>query len=103
ITGKLIAPLVLLPFVENAFKHSLNNETGKAWITFDLKVTGNELFFKTENSYLLMNEKTNHGGMGLSNVKKRLHLVYPGRHNLQIKDRESVFTIDLKMQLNEKN
>ncbi len=103
IQGKLIAPLVLLPFVENAFKHSLNNETQKAWITIDIKVTGNELFFKTENSYQKINSKIDHEGMGLKNVKKRLHLVYPGKHSLVIKDGEVFFITDLKMQLNEKN
>lgn len=50
IAGKIIAPLILLPFVENAFKHSLRDETEKAWIIIDIKVVGNRLFFKSENS-----------------------------------------------------
>ncbi|WP_374950480.1 sensor histidine kinase [Mucilaginibacter sp.] len=96
IKGKLIAPLLLLPFVENAFKHSLAEAEG--WITIDLKVTNSRLFFKVENSYENRNKPGN-SGLGLKNVKRRLELIYPGHYELRINKINNVFEADLKLDL----
>lgn len=101
IEQKTIVPLLLLPFVENAFKHSLVNELDKAWITIDLKVSGTQLFFKTANTYQSPAAAPTHTGVGLNNVRRRLELTYPGRHELHIAQQENVFTVDLKLQLYE--
>ncbi|GAB3907725.1 histidine kinase [Larkinella knui] len=98
---KLISPLVLLPFVENAFKHSLSHELHKAWVTITIKVTGYHLFFNVENSIAQVNTAQPHQGIGLMNVSKRLALSYPGRHELQIKQEENTFSVNLKIQLYE--
>ncbi|MGI8951998.1 MAG: hypothetical protein ACR2FN_10485 [Chitinophagaceae bacterium] len=90
-----------MPFIENAFKHSLYNETGKAWITIDIKVTDSTLFFKTENSFKKINEKKIEEGIGLRNVKKRLQLTYPKKHELFIKESDEFFCVDLKLKLSE--
>ena len=113
IEGKLIAPLVLLPFVENAFKHGLRNETEKAWIIIDIKVSGNKLYFKAENSCGintgelgkdLKGEIAHNGkGLGLVNVRRRLELNYPGKHELHIESGDAFFRVDLKLQLDEQN
>ena len=96
IEGKEIAPLILLPFIENAFKHGIEDNSG--WITINLKVTGNKLFLKVENSYL-KTEKQKGKGLGLKNVKRRLELTYPGKHELRIDEDKETFEIDLKLDL----
>ncbi|GAA3964173.1 sensor histidine kinase [Mucilaginibacter dorajii] len=96
IAGKMIAPLLLLPFVENAFKHGLAEHIG--YITINLKVTGNRLFFKVENSYE-PNTTGTKTGLGLKNVKRRLELTYPGNYTLLINKYNEIFEADLKLDL----
>ncbi len=103
IEKKRISPLILLPFVENAFKHSLVNEVNTAWITIDLKVSGEQLFFTVENSMSKPMLLSSRNGIGLSNVRKRLSLSYPNRHELVIRHDNDIFSVHLKLQLNEKN
>ncbi len=101
--SKMIAPLLLLPFVENAFKHSLVNETEKAFVKIDITVTGNELTFKAENSYRKKHGVKSQHGVGLQNVMKRLTLTYPAEHQLKIYDTNDIFSVELKILVNEKN
>lgn len=101
--GKRISPLLLLPFVENAFKHSLSHELDKAWVTIAIKVTGCQLFFNVENSVACVNAPCSHQGIGLMNVRKRLTLSYSGRHELLIRQEESTFSVTLKLQLHEED
>jgi two-component system LytT family sensor kinase len=96
IEGKMIAPLLLLPFVENAFKHGLAEDTG--WITINLKVMDCRLFLKVENSYPANVKKSSHG-LGLNNVKRRLDLTYPGKYELQLNQNNEIFEADLKLDL----
>lgn len=100
---KSIQPLILLPFIENSFKHSLSNELEKAWITIDLKIKNNILAFKVENSKgpsVREPDTLQPNGIGLVNVKRRLELLYPGKYDLNIQDENEYFAIDLKLQLN---
>lgn len=97
IAGKMIAPLLLLPFVENAFKHGIADDAG--WVTINLKVAGNRLFLKVENSYTANNIKAKGHGLGLNNVKRRLELTYPGQYELQVSQHEETFEADLKVNL----
>ena len=97
--GISIAPLLLLPFVENAFKHGLANNPSSSWIQIQLILKGNNLFFSIENS--LEDSKGNKfakSGIGLANVQKRLNLIYPGRHDLQI-IKEDYFLVKLNLSL----
>lgn len=96
IAGKMIAPLLLLPFIENAFKHGIGDNSG--WITIDIKVTGNKLFLKVENSCRAPH-KANSSGLGLRNVKRRLELSYPDAYELQMVNNGDFFEIDLKLDL----
>lgn len=96
ITGKMIAPLLLLPFVENAFKHGISDDSG--WITINLKVIGERLFLKVENSYP-ENARPKGHGLGLKNVKRRLDLTYPNEYELQLTQNEQIFEADLKLNL----
>lgn len=96
IAGKMIAPLLLLPFVENAFKHGIADDAG--WITITLKVISNSLYLKVENSYPANVKKTAHG-LGLVNVKRRLELTYPGNYELQLSKNNDFFEAGLNLNL----
>lgn len=101
VDGIIIAPLLLLPFVENSFKHGLSNRISGGWIRIDILLQGNTLVMKVENSKSL-HEKEKFikpvSGIGLQNVKKRLELIYADRYNLQIIDEEETFLVVLKIQ-----
>jgi two-component system LytT family sensor kinase len=96
IKGKMIAPLLLLPFVENAFKHSIEDNAG--WVTINLKVTGNRLFLKVENSCSVVSKQKGNG-MGLKNVKRRLELSYPNDYELTINKTADVFEAQLQIDI----
>jgi len=96
IEGKTIYPLLLLPFIENAFKHGLARQAG--WITISINVTESELFLKVENS---CPSETDYRapGLGLSNVKKRLELLYGEDYRLLLNKTDGVFEADLKIKI----
>lgn len=94
--GKIIAPLLLLPFVENAFKHGIEDNSG--WITISLKVTGRQLFLKVENSYQLLT-RVKDKGLGLANVKRRLELIYPKQYELNVRQNHETYEVELKLHL----
>jgi two-component system LytT family sensor kinase len=96
IAGKMITPLLLLPFIENTFKHGA--EDGKAWITIDLKVIETTLFFKVENSFTTGNKKSEKG-IGLANVKKRLDLTHAANYQLDVNQQDKIYSVNLKLQL----
>ena len=99
--GLPIAPMILIPFVENAFKHgiSLNNPSH---IKITLQLTENKLYFDVHNSLHLKVENDPErlqSGIGLQNVKQRLALLYPERHELIIRQNAKEFFIHLTLQL----
>jgi two-component system LytT family sensor kinase len=102
VTGQKIAPLLLMPFIENAIKHGPGKHAKNAWVDIRLGVNGNDLSFHCANSCNKNQtaENTNiHSGIGLKNVRRRLELLYPGRHNLNIIDDPQRFSVELKMEL----
>ncbi|MFP4090566.1 MAG: sensor histidine kinase [Cyclobacteriaceae bacterium] len=98
--SKKIEPMLLEPFVENAFKHGdIFRKEGS--ICIHLKVNGNDLHFSVKNTISLNGHvKDKHSGIGLKNIEKRLELLYPGSHQLKIDKNGSTFGIDLKLRLN---
>ena len=96
----LIAPLLMIPFVENCFKHGSSMMTGKQWIELKIGVANDWLDFNLSNSKPAapLAAKTN-SGIGLSNVRKRLSLLYPGKHQLNITTSEAVYNVQMKIQL----
>ena len=76
-----IVPMLLLPLVENAFKHGIH-ATDKSEIYISLAQQGRNLEFEVENTYFEKTSNTNEGGIGLTNTKRRLHLIYPNKHTL---------------------
>lgn len=94
-----VAPLLFIPLVENAFKHGLNTILADSFAHFSLSVQGNELFFEAINSVGKSPENSEKSGTGLENLKKRLQLIYPQKHQLDIEQTSNQFKVILHIQL----
>lgn len=96
-----IVPLILVTFLENAFKHGIRNNGTGSWITVDLQHRAGSLQYRVRNSRIGDTEKTvtEPSGIGLANVKRRLDLSYPNRHTLKITEEEDSYSVDLEIQL----
>lgn len=96
-----VAPLLFLPLVENGFKHGIKGETADAFISMLLKIEPNRLIFKVENNKGTVDEvePEQFKGVGLQNLKRRLELLYPGRHWLDVTDGIQVFTVVLELEI----
>ncbi len=93
-----IVPLLLLPFVENAFKYGTGIEPGSIEIRFELN-ENNYFAFYCRNRIVQKKGKIHSSGIGLNNVKKRLQLMYKNKHQLDINDENNYFKINLGIQL----
>jgi hypothetical protein len=98
-----IAPMLLIVFIENAFKHSKNTIDEKIYIDIKLKTWGNSILFSVKNSYgkeeneaSIVNRSS---GFGLDNVSKRLSLLYPTEHELNIKKDNSFYNVILQLKM----
>jgi len=104
--GQRIVPLLILPLVENAFKHGTSEKIGEAWINMDLQVKDNLLKFKISNSKpdqpAKKDPEENHSNIGLANVRKRLAILYPSGHQLRILEEEDIFAVILEINLNKR-
>lgn len=96
-----IAPLILLMFIENAFKHSTSSQSDNIFININIDVSENgQLNFSCKNSYLAnTNNQSLSKGIGLENVKKRLQLMCPNKHELEISTDNNVYDVNLILQL----
>lgn len=98
-----IAPMLLIVFVENAFKHSKNTTDPKIKIEIELKLWGNTVLFSIKNTYdadqKLNNEMNKHSGLGLENVMKRLQLLYPETHELSIDSQDGWYKVMLQLRM----
>ena len=94
-----IEPMLLIPFVENAFKHGVSL-VEKPFIYVRLKIAGNNLNFSVRNRFSRdVESKDANSGIGLSNVKARLSLLYRDNYTLAVQSQESIFTINLSLKL----
>jgi len=95
-----IAPMLLVPFVENAFKHGISLKNMSP-INIKLKIETETLIFSVRNNVnkLRYNRENEHSGIGLQNVKRRLELLYPNKHELLIENIDDKFDINLKIDL----
>lgn len=94
----MIAPMIFIPFIENSFKHSKIEDLENGWIKLKIENTETQLVFSVRNS-LPKKEfaKDKVGGVGLENVKRRLELLYPKKHLINISDSKSEFSVELKI------
>ncbi|MBL7921763.1 MAG: histidine kinase [Bacteroidia bacterium] len=100
-TEQKIAPLILIPFIENAFKYGVNSEENSS-ISIKVNVNQKQLFLYIHNNKVknmfAENLSTN---LGIENTRKRLDLLYPGKYELNISDLEKEFIVNLSLQLND--
>jgi len=96
--GQQIPPMILLPFIENSFKHGAGMQSNKVWIKIKIKAEDNQLNFNIINSKSLRKDldyKSNSGGIGLENVKKRLKLLYQNDYSLDFENLSDTFSVQL--------
>jgi len=99
--GFKIAPIIILPFVENAFKHGVSNFPGVAFVKIKLILAGKSMVFNVENTKNpnLKNNVKYVKGIGLKNVKKRLDFIYPEKYILSIDEKDKTFSVNLTIEL----
>lgn len=94
-----IEPMLLVPFVENAFKHGIGM-VKDPYIDIRLRARDGQLYFHITNNYDKQNSsKDKSSGIGLENIKKRLSLLYAGKYRLEITDRNDIYSVELKLEL----
>ncbi len=97
------SPLIFLTFVENSFKHLSKDTNGKLWVKIKLRLYDKKLVFNITNSInqniTLKTEKSN--GVGLSNITKRLSILYPGRHSLGVEEGQGYFAVRLEFEIDD--
>lgn len=99
IHGQTIAPLILISFVENAFKHGVNAEENSD-IKIMIAITDHAIHMKVSNNKVFVQQQGEYEiGVGIENTKNRLQLIYPARHSLSIQDTENEFTVSLHIKL----
>lgn len=102
IGSQMIAPMIFIPFLENSFKHGLNHQIKDGFVHAVMRVLGNKLLFRIENSKpseIIPSEQPEQGGIGLSNVRRRLDLLYPGQYKLDIANTEATYIVELSLDL----
>jgi LytS/YehU family sensor histidine kinase len=99
IENKLVAPLIFIPFVENAFKYGISTKH-ESTIDIQLKVLENKLELSVKN-YIVPTESNmlENTGIGINNVKRRLELMYPGKHILSYYAADNYYYVHLEIQL----
>jgi len=94
-----VAPLLLINFLENGFKHGDVNLNDRGFINVSIIIHDTEAIFTMTNSYRELQQSGFHKGIGLENVKHRLALLYPKKHRLKINKNNGVFSVELTLEL----
>lgn len=96
-----VAPLLFIPFIENGFKHGLKGNGTEAYIHISFTLEGQTLIFQTQNDKGQADQWTDqkHQGIGIKNTRRRLALLYPKKHELEIVDEAKHFNVQLKLTL----
>ncbi len=102
--GLLVAPFILIPFIENAFKHIAADANDRRWMHLNIKIENNVMYFKLGNAtdFNVKNsfaDKDTYGGLGLKNVRRRLDILYPNGHSLEIKRAQDIYMVKLSLEL----
>lgn len=99
VKGFSIEPLLLIPFVENAFKHISHYQGKNNFIRMNMSQNNESFLFEISNSKEVNGAVVEKGGIGLANVKRRLELLYPGKHELRINETQNNFAVSLKLKI----
>jgi sensor histidine kinase YesM len=98
--NRLVAPLLLIPFLENSFKHGASKVLDHPWITMNIRVEDHRMYFEISNSKPVQQTAINgKNGIGLSNVRKRLSLLYPDEHSLELTEDSAFYNVKLNVPL----
>ena len=102
LNGQLISPLLLLPFIDNSFSYCNKEKMEQAWVNLDITIDDNNLFMKLINGMPIGTPgDTINDEDALANVKKRLQLLYPGKHELRINIEQELLMVYLNLNLDE--
>ncbi len=101
VKGFLIEPFLLIPFVENCFKHISHYSDRENFIVINIKYENGIFVFNSYNSIEGNTRTENRTGIGLANVKRRLELLYPGKHELVIQKEERQYSLQLQLKIND--
>jgi LytS/YehU family sensor histidine kinase len=96
-SGKFVSPLLMIPFVENSFKHGASQILREPWIKLFIQADDDIVHFSLTNSKPAEEKANNKVGIGLANVKKRLELLYPDAHLLTIDSTKNTFTVNMQI------
>lgn len=96
----MVAPLIWISFVENAFKHGMGSRASDGFVNIEMDITPQAVIFKCMNNFgeSKMASTPNAGsvgGIGMENLKKRLSLIYPDKHRLKIENHDGIFYVEL--------
>ena len=101
--NKMIAPMLMIPFVENAFKHGISNAIDTAYVHINVAVDGDDMEMQVKNSIIPKNLRQKSvkksGGIGLKNVQRRLDLLYLNKYKLDIDSTENEYIVNLNLNL----
>lgn len=98
--GKMIAPLLLIPLLENSFKHGTSQMIDTCWIKMDIQIHESRIDFSLKNSKPVNGvQQDKRNGIGLANVRKRLALLYPGSHELRLHQHPDSFEVFVSIPL----
>ncbi len=97
----LIAPLIFITFLENAFKHGVSNSNPNAWVNISIELKDDQCIYQVENSKLEEKVETHEkSGIGLQNVQRRLELSYLGKHQLSMEEKPDRYLVKLNLTIN---
>lgn len=96
-----VIPLLFLPFIENSFKHGLQGSEKEAFVEIDFQINEKRVNFSIENNKGKADhiEKAGHGGIGISNTRKRLDLYYKGKFDLKVKETKETYAVNMTLDL----
>jgi len=98
--GKQVSPMLLIQFIENAFKHGLEQYKTNSYLEINIAIENGSLCYQSVNSISNTANTSTGGGVGLVNLRKRLDIIYPAKHELYINEGGGKFTVQLTLQLN---
>jgi len=97
--NKEITPLLLITYIENAFKYGVNPDEEDCLVEVKIQVTDKQLTMVVFNKKMPLAEKIDSTGIGIANTAERLHLLYPGKHKIEIKENDRTYLVTLSLEL----
>lgn len=94
--GHQISPLILMTFIENVFKYGLSNHT-ETTIEIRIRIEAEKIYFYAQNTIFDLTNPNERKGLGISNTKQRLEHLYPGKYELEIENKNKLFTVSLQL------